>query len=354
MVPLRPLGLGEVISGSFATLGRYWKQLAGVMLAVQALCMLAMALVTGIAVTLVYDHIEPVLDPPYGQDPAPEHLTPFLIAAVTLFVLLFALGLLAMAVLAALCPAVLREAVMGRPTTFRAMWRTALRRTPAVAGTLALTVLIVGSPVFAVMAVWIPMLVAAVSGDDPSSAPLALLPVLLLAALPVAVWLGTRLSLAPAAAVMEGAGPVTALRRSAALVKGDWWRIFGITLVGGFIAAAIGYAIQLPFQFIGMFAVIPLMDEAPEGAGPSTGLIVGLVLAFLCIMAGGIAAQMFQIGYSQLISGVLYADQRIRRENLAAAILAELSATAPAPGTAPMPPVPGQPPTRPDAPRADG
>ncbi|GGR91285.1 hypothetical protein Snoj_51450 [Streptomyces nojiriensis] len=339
-MPLKPLGLGDVVSASFATFGRYWKQLAGVMLAVLGLCLLVMALLAGIAVAAVYDHIEPVFDPPFGQDPAAEHLTPIIVAGVTLFVLLSAVGLLSMAMLTAVCPAVLQQAVLGRPATFRAMWRTALRRTPSVLGTLVLTGLIAGAPVLAAMAVWIPVMVVSVSGDDPSPAALALLPLLMLPAIPVSVWLGTRLSLAPAVAVMEKAGPVTALRRSAALVKGDWWRIFGITLVGSMIAMSIAYMIQMPFQLVGMFGMVPLMAAAGEGAegtDPSTGMIVALVFGFLCIMVGGAVSQMFQIGYTQLFSNLLYVDQRIRRENLAQALLAELADQAPAAGPVPTP-----------------
>ncbi|WP_406086326.1 hypothetical protein [Streptomyces virginiae] len=348
-VPLKPLGLGDVVSATFATFGRYWKQLAGVMLAVLGLCLLVMALLAGVAVAAVYDHIEPVFDPPYGQDPAAEHLTPFIVAGVTLFVLLFAVGLLSMAMLTAVCPAVLQQAVLGRPTTFRATWRTALRRTPSVLGALVLTGLIAGAPVLAAMAVWIPVMVVSVSGDDPSPAALVLLPVLLLPTIAVSVWLGTRLSLAPAVAVMEKATPVTSLRRSAALVKGDWWRIFGITLVGGMIAMSIAYMIQMPFQLVGTFGMIPLMAEAgegAEGAGPSTGMIVALVFGILCLMVGGGVSQMFQIGYTQLFSNLLYVDQRIRRENLAQALLAELAAQAPTAGPVPTP---SEPPSEPPA-----
>ncbi|MFD7784784.1 hypothetical protein ACFV4Q_17025 [Streptomyces nojiriensis] len=328
------------MSASFATLGRHWKQLVGVMLAVQGICLLVMALLAGIAVAAVYDHIEPVFDPPYGQDPSAEHLTPFLVAAVTLFVLLFAVGLLGMAMLTALCPAVLREAVRGRPTTFRAMWRTALRRTPAVLGALALTGLIAGAPVLVAFAVWVPFMIVSTSGGDPSPGALILLPVLMLLALPVTVWLGTRLSLAPAAAVMEEAGPVTALRRSAALVKGQWWRIFGISLVGSMIGMSIAYMIQMPFQFIGMFGMLPLMAAGAEeggGAAPSAGMVIGLVFGLLCVLVGGGVSQMFQIGYTQLFNNLLYVDQRIRRENLASAILAETAAAPPGTGPAPAP-----------------
>lgn len=337
VIPLRPLGLGDMVSASFATLGRHWKQLVGVMLAVQGICLLVMALLAGIAGAAVYDHIEPVFDPPYGQTPSAEHLTPFLVAAVTLFVLLLAVGLLGMAMLTALCPAILREAVRGRPTTFRAMWRTALRRTPAVLGALALTGLIAGAPVLVALAVWIPLMIASTSGDDPSPGALLLLPVFMLLALPVTVWLGTRLSLAPAAAVMEEAGPVTALRRSAALVKGQWWRIFGISLVGSMIGMSIAYMIQIPFQFIGMFGMLPLMAEGSGGAAPSAGMVIGLVFAFLCVLVGGGVSQMFQIGYTQLFNNLLYLDQRIRRENLASAILAETAAATPGTGPAATP-----------------
>ncbi len=349
-VPLQPLGLGEVVSSSFATLGRYWKQLAGVMSAVLGLCLLVMSVLVGVAVAAVYDHLEPVFDPPYGQEPATEHLTPVVVAAVTLFVLLFAVGLLSMAVLTAVCPAILQEAVVGRPTTFRAMWRTALRRTPSVLGTLLLTGLIAGAPVLVALAVWIPVLVVSASTEDPSPGAVLLLPLLLLPAAPVSVWLGTRLSLAPAVAVMEKAGPVAALRRSAALVKGAWWRIFGITLIGSMIAMSVAYLIQMPFQLVGMFGMIPLMAEGSEGGDPSTGMIVALVIGFLCIMVGSGVSQMFQIGYTQLFSSLLYVDQRIRRENLADALLAELAAQTPGtapggPGAAPAPTAPA-----PDAP----
>lgn len=66
-------------------------------------------------------------------------------------------------------------------------------------------------------------------------------------------------------------------------------------------------------------------------------MIVALVFGILCIMVGGGVSQMFQIGYTQLFSNLLYVDQRIRRENLAQALLAELAAQAPGTGTVPTP-----------------
>ncbi|MGW0900667.1 hypothetical protein ACWD0G_27475, partial [Streptomyces goshikiensis] len=191
VIPLRPLNLAEILGGTFATIRRHWKQLVGVMLAVQAITLPVMALAVAIAVASVFSHFEPVFDPPFGADPTAEDVVPLIVAGAVLLVVLGVIGVLATAVLASLCPAVLREAVMGRPTTFRAMWRAAVRRAPAVAGATLLSILIAGAPVFAVLAVWIPLLIATVSEDN---APLlvGLLPVLLLVAGPVAVWLGIR------------------------------------------------------------------------------------------------------------------------------------------------------------------
>ncbi len=154
---------------------------------------------------------------------------------------------------------------------------------------------------------------------------------------------------------MEEAGPVAALRRSAALVKGDWWRIFGITLVGSMIAMGVSYLIQMPFQFIGMFGMLPFMAEGGEGTGPSTGMIVALVFGFSFILLGSGVSQMFQIAYTQLFSSLLYVDQRMRRENLASAILAELAAETAGTGPTATPGAPGTPaaPGAPAAPPAD-
>ncbi|MCX4528993.1 MULTISPECIES: hypothetical protein [unclassified Streptomyces] len=346
VIPLRPLDLGEILSGAFGTIRNHWKQLVGVMLAVQAIVLPAMALAVVIAGATVFGHLEPVFDAPYGQDPAAEDVVPVVVAGAALLVVLGVIGVLGMAVFASLCQAVLREAVMGKPTAFRPMWRAAFRRTPAVAGAMVLTVLIAGAPVFAALAVCVPLLIAAVDSEDNVPLFLGLLPVLLLVTVPLTVWLNTRLALAPAAAVMEDASPVTALRRSAALVRGAWWRIFGITLLAGVIGGAVAWAIQMPFQFIGTFAMVPATAGASEESGFPAGLIAGLLFAVFLMIIGSVAGQMFQIVFTQLASGLLYVDQRIRREGLAEAILAEV--TVPAPGAT----TPAAPQPRPEGPAA--
>ena len=47
---------------------------------------------------------------------------------------------------------------------------------------------------------------------------------LVIAALVAMVWVGTKLTVAPAALMLEGAGPWTSIRRSWQLTRGTWWR----------------------------------------------------------------------------------------------------------------------------------
>ncbi|MET9885778.1 hypothetical protein ABZZ20_22090 [Streptomyces sp. NPDC006430] len=69
-------------------------------------------------------------------------------------------------------------------------------------------------------AICIPLIVTSWDGSRPPAA-LFVLFLGLFVCLPVSVWLATRFSLAPAAAVCEGLGPVAALRRSSRLVGGN-------------------------------------------------------------------------------------------------------------------------------------
>ncbi|MEU9032833.1 hypothetical protein AB0D46_36085 [Streptomyces sp. NPDC048383] len=336
VIPLRPLGAGDIISGSFSTLGRYWKQLGGVFLAVHGIWLLIVVAAVGIAFAAVHEHVAPVFDATDGRAPDREHLTPILLAGATLLFLLVVLGITSLALSVSLHQTVLRNAVLGRPVAFRALWRATWRRAPAVAGTVVLGGLIAAAPMLVVMAVWLPMTIAgAGASDDSAPGTVVLLPFLLILTMPLMVWLTTLFGLAPAAAVMEPAGPVTALRRSARLVKGDWWRVFGVTMLAGLIAGLVAWLIQLPFHLVALFTLIPAVSDVPDGGVPPLG---ALFLFVLLVLVGGIGGQLVQTGFMQLVSGLLYVDLRIRREGLAAELLRAVPAgsAAPVPSSSPV------------------
>jgi len=80
------------------------------------------------------------------------------------------------------------------------------------------------------------------------------------------------------AALLEGLGPIAALSRSSALVKGNWWRVFGIMLVVGLIAGAIS----------AILGIIPIV-----------GATIGSILSTPISAVGGT---------------LLYYDLRVRKE----------------------------------------
>ncbi|MFF9049653.1 hypothetical protein ACF09Z_00665 [Streptomyces erythrochromogenes] len=333
VIPLQPLSLGDILGGAFASFRRYWKPLVGMMLAVQGIAILLVTLAVGIGVAVVFDRFSTVFDLPPGESAADEDVMALILAFVPAAVLLLLTVMVGAALISALGPAVIQEAVLGRHTTFGAVWRRCWSRLPSVLGTVLLAGLIAGAPMLLVYAIGIPLVIMSADGSGPPAG-LFVLILGVLACLPVSVWLATRLSLAPAAAVCEGLGTVAALRRSSALVKDGWWRVFGITMLGYFVAMAVGYAIQMPFTFVGMAAFLPSMIDAGEPGGDPSMAIAGLGVYLLCIVVGGLVSGLFQFGFPPLVLALLYVDLRMRKEDFAETLIAATLPTATATATA--------------------
>jgi len=79
--------------------------------------------------------------------------------------------------------------------------------------------------------------------------------------LPAAIYLGIIWAFSLQAALFEGCGPTAALSRSAALVKGSWWRVLGIFLLLQLILMGINFVARIiPFVggLISMFVSLPI------------------------------------------------------------------------------------------------
>jgi hypothetical protein len=127
----------------------------------------------------------------------------------------------------------------------------------------------------------------------------------------VAVWLVICLSLATPVLMLEKQGVFTSLARSAKLVRGAWWRIFGIQLLATVIVFVITSMIAIPFTAIGIVigsdgTQILLANGSTPTNWPflviiGIGTVIGTTLTFP-VSAG--------------VTTLLYMDQRIRREGL--------------------------------------
>lgn len=329
VIPLGPLRLGDVLGGAFATLGRYGKQLFGVGAAAYGGALAVVLVAAAVAYSAVADHLDRIVSLGPYEDPRAEDV----VALVVAFGSVALVGLIAVVISTAMMytavPVVLQEAVLGRPTTFSAVWRRAWSRMPAVIGTVVLTWLIAMVPVVLAWGGLVAVMIAALSTDG-GSGPIAVLLIGVLGTLvtaPLAIWLWVKFSLAPSAAVFENQGPIGAMRRSSQLVRGDWWRILGITMLAGAIAGIASYLIQMPFSLLGMFT--GMLGTVNLGDDPNPAAVVVAMSGYvLSLLVGQLVGQLIVATFPPLVAGLLYVDRRIRTENLGP-VLAEAAAVPP-------------------------
>ncbi|MDX2729265.1 MULTISPECIES: hypothetical protein [unclassified Streptomyces] len=328
VIPLRPLGLGDILGGAFSTMGRYWKQLFGVGAAVYGGALVVVGAAVAIAYSAVSDPLHRVMELSSEESPRSEDIVPLAIALGAVWLVAVLVLMTATAMMYATVPAVLQDAVLGRPTTFGIIWRRAWARVPAVIGTVLLTSLVAVIPIVLMMVAFIAMTIAFITLDGSGSGVAIAVGVLgALATAPLAIWLWVKFSLAPAAAVFEGQRPVAALRRSSQLVRGDWWRIFGISLLAILMAAVASYIIQLPFSILGMFPGVIGMESL--GSDPNaTAVVVAMSGYLVATLLGQLVSQLVSATFPQLVTGLLYVDRRMRNENLGP-VLAEAAAVPP-------------------------
>ncbi|MGW6391841.1 oxidoreductase [Streptomyces sp. NPDC055103] len=314
-IPLAPLGLGEILSGAFTAFGRHWKTLVGVTAAVYGTAILFVGAAMLIAYAAVGDLFPAVFDLPAGQKPQRDDVGPLIVAFACVWIAGVIAILCANALTAAACPAVIQEAVLGRPTTFGALWRRSWARMPTVLGTMILTSL----PALLVVAVFFATVIAMLASFDGGSPIGVMLTVFVgggLAALlvtPLALWLWVKFSLAPAAAVMEGQGVIASMRRSSTLIRGSWWRSFGILLLVALVTAFVSWLVQ---QTLSVAATAPLTAVDFSGGEP-TSVIAGFAVVFAFLLVGQLVSQLLVSVFPPLVTALLYVDLRIRKENLA-------------------------------------
>ncbi|MER5254673.1 hypothetical protein [Streptomyces sp. NPDC002855] len=311
VIPLAPLGVDHVLGGAFATMRRYAKPLFGTGAAAYGALAVVMAVAAALAYLSVREHVRAVSEP--GSAFSWDHGMPVLVAFGALW-LVGLLGTLAVnSFIQASCAATLHEAVLGRPATFAAVWRRAWSRTPSVMAVTALLSFILLLPLGACVLLVVGLFVMILSGW---AVPLGMIFLLTLVVTPLAAWLYVLFAFAPAIASLETAGPLQALRRSVRLVRGAWWRTFGISLLAGVIVAVASMAVRLPLQFA-------MPDPPPVDPDSSTSTVlldqlssqVGLYA--LLGLVGTLITQLAASVFLPLVTAVLYIDRRIRKEGLA-------------------------------------
>jgi hypothetical protein len=289
VIPLRPLNLSDIFNGAVAYIRANPKATLGLTTVVVVVAQL-LALILSVGPLAFTGELQPSL--------SGEEVSPGVVLGSSASSLAGAGATwLSSILLSGMLTVVVGRAVFGTSITISEAWQ---RLRPRLLALIGFTVLeVVGAVVLVAVVVLIISGVAVAAGGV--AAAIAGVP-LVLALIVGLVYLGMMLSFAPSVIVLERLQIVPAISRSFKLVRNDFWRVLGIRLLGGIVAAVIAGAVTVPFSFGGQILLV-------SGSSTLTALI-----ALVLLSIGSAIGQIITAPFSAGVVVLLYTDRRIRAE----------------------------------------
>ncbi|MGI5352764.1 hypothetical protein ACQEU8_31965 [Streptomyces sp. CA-250714] len=291
VIPLRPLGIGEILDGSVRAMRTHWRTALGISLVVAVLT----ELVTVITTRLWFGDTGDLQALAEKDQPSLEDVNNALTGNLGSFTVMGIVGMLGTVIATALLTVVVSRAVLGHPVTLGEAWRSARPQLLRLLGLLLLIPLLVS---LVLLGCLLPGILTALAG--PSGLAILLLSLGVLAGIAAAAWVWVQFCLAPPALMLEKQGLIASMRRSAKLVRGSWWRVLGVQLLTLLLVFAVSFVVSVPTT-----AISALTD--PSAASWTSLIISGI---------GSALASAISLPLSAGITALLYLDQRIRREAL--------------------------------------
>ncbi|HZF88464.1 glycerophosphoryl diester phosphodiesterase membrane domain-containing protein [Streptomyces sp.] len=300
VIPLRPLGVGEILDGAVSTMRTYWRTVLGISLTVAIVIEVIVVLLQGLVLN-DYADTDALGDPSATADELARAMGDTMLTSGVLFVI----SLIGTVAATALLTTVTSRAVLGKPVTTGEAWRDAH---PQIAKLFGLIFLLLLIAVGVALAGALPGILVILAGGGGGGAALAVFGSFAGAA--VALWLMIRFSLASPSLMLEKQSITKAMGRSAKLVRGSWWRVFGIQLLATVIANIVAAIVVIPFTFL----AAALSGDGIGGFVDGTGDFGWMFLVVSGI--GSVIGSMITFPITAGVTVLLYIDQRIRREAL--------------------------------------
>ena len=310
LIPLRVMTLGTILSASFQTLRRNPAATVGPALVLSLVVALIQALGSAGFWTQYLGALSNL------GSPSSTSQTGFTAGLVSSSIGLVAtslgsgvLALIAGAIVQGIVTLQVASSTLGTRLRLSGLWRRMRGRRGAVIGWALLS----GGVVLLAVAVIVGAVIALGSVGSVALLVAVLLGLLLGAGLFVVfVWLWVKLGFVPAIIVLERTSIRAAMRRSWALTRAGFWRIFGIRLL---VAAMIGIATNIVTTPISLIFSIAGGVLTPTG---STAAGAGQTLVITLIVTQAVTAVISAVGLvlSASTLALLYLDQRMRFEGL--------------------------------------
>ena len=294
IVPLRPLSVGEVLDGSFSTIRKYPRIVFGFAAVLSVIAQLIRLLV-GLALNNVPGTFGSTSFSANNNDDSTQNLhtvaTSLGGSAATLVV-----DALCVAILAGVVTGVVGKAVIGQRADGREIIAAVRHRwfgllvVSVIAEILPWTpfaLILIGVVLGAVVSTGLGIFVGVIGG---------------LAALVLGPLLWGRLAVAVPIFILERRGPGASIARSWRLVKGAFWRTWGLRALVQIIVSVAASILSVPL-------VLVLLPSALNGKTPSTTALV------LLVILGAIVWMLTQPLIAASLT-LIYIDRRMRAEGL--------------------------------------
>ncbi|MFI1183674.1 hypothetical protein ACH4UT_29595 [Streptomyces sp. NPDC020799] len=295
VIPLRPLGVGEIIDAAIRTVRVQWRTALGISFALAVGTQAVATVVTGLWFRNTPD-LQSLAD---SETVSPRELLDAIGRSLGGVGIAWAIGLIGSIIATGMLMVMVSHAILGRTTSIGEAWRSARPQLGRLCGLLVLLPLMV----CAVLTVGLALgLLVAAAGAESAGAALALLGGL--GSVAAGVWLWIRYSLAVPALMLEKQGVVASMRRSAKLVRGAWWRVFGVQLLAVALTFVVSMIAQMPMGVVE--SIVSGGSDSDVTSWP-TLIVAGI---------GAVISSTLAFPVTAAVTALLYTDQRIRRESL--------------------------------------
>jgi hypothetical protein len=295
VVPLRPLGVGEILDGAISTLRAHPRTMLGFSALVAVASQILIIPVTWL---LLRDAGDLTIDQTTGSSSDAA----FAASSFSAAALQGVVTLIATLILTGVLTVVVSRAVLGQAITTAEAWRLGRPRLPALFGVTGLVFLLAVG--LAVVCLAPGIAVAAAGGPGVAIA------LLLIAGIPAflvaMVYFYVAFALAPAVVVLERQGVIASLLRSRRLVKTAWWRTFGLILLVNVIAQLLSGVLST------VFSIAALATSFLSGNGLQPYSFLPLVISGV----GAVVASTITWPFTAAATVLIYVDRRMRREGL--------------------------------------
>jgi hypothetical protein len=289
IIPLRPLGLGEILDGAVSVIRQNWQAMVGLSVAVVAVLGLFRFLLD---VTLLRDaatsgstffSFNSSDSLSTGASVSGSDLAALLVVLAT-NLLTWAATILLTGILSV----IVSQAVLGQRATLGDAWG---RVRPQLGRLVGLSIMV---SVFWFLG-------------------------LLLCVIP-GIFLWVALSVSAPALVLERGTVFGSMGRSRRLVTNLWWRTFGILLLTALVSFVVALVVEIPILIVGVGSAFA------TGIGSTDG---DYVLAQLLTAVASIIAGALTYPFVASVSSLLYVDMRMRKEGLDIELMRAAGATPP-------------------------